>query len=238
LRRFVAGVATTYTWAGTSPKLLFNGVLQTNDGLRDVVCYYLRGRTVQLRIQRENFATEHWLANPELPGGPYQLSRLTHADQGTGDSRACMVLAAETLAGVRLLLRSALYPLWVEEQLAAALAPLDDGAAESYMVVLPAEADTGPTAALTVLDDGACTAVILVTSASDAGASAALTVVDDGACTTVIVVSDGYADADTTAALTVVDDGACTTVIVLGGSYSDSASATLNPLDDGYCTTE
>jgi hypothetical protein len=27
-------------------------------------------------------------------------------------------------------------------------------------------------------------------------------------------------------------------VIVLGGSYSDSASATLNPLDDGYCTTE
>ena len=123
IRRFVAGVPTTYAFPGSSPRLFFNGLLQRESSQRDVVCLYLRGRKLCQRMQRDNFAAEYVLANPELPDGPYSLARLGATD-AVGDYQ---VLAATTTSGTPLLLRSGLYPPWP-------VVVIDYGAAPAYGV--------------------------------------------------------------------------------------------------------
>lgn len=59
IRRFVAGEYVKYSFTGTSPVLIFNGILQHDLNLRDVVCYYSHGTSIWARFQRDNFATEY-----------------------------------------------------------------------------------------------------------------------------------------------------------------------------------
>jgi len=63
LRRFVSGVPTEFTWAGISPVLFYNGILQPNTSATDLVALYLKeaGTKIYCRVQRENFGTEHEL---------------------------------------------------------------------------------------------------------------------------------------------------------------------------------
>ncbi len=59
LRRYVSGVPTTFSWTGSSPKMLFDGILQRDNTLTDVLCFYIRAGNVYVRIQRDNFAIEY-----------------------------------------------------------------------------------------------------------------------------------------------------------------------------------
>lgn len=106
LRRFVAGVPTTYSWAGTSPKLFFDGLLQIDVSLRDVVCFYLSEGRICVRMQRDNFAVEHVLA--EVEG----VAELVKVDRGSGADQNRLFLSVLTQAGEKLLLRSGPYPPW------------------------------------------------------------------------------------------------------------------------------
>lgn len=61
LRRLVSSIVTTYTWTGRSPILFYNGLLISDTGITDLVCFYIKstGTAIYARVQRENFGVEH-----------------------------------------------------------------------------------------------------------------------------------------------------------------------------------
>ena len=103
VRRYVAGVPTTYSWTGTEPCLFFNGVINFDDAQTDVVCYYLTasGGGLYARFQRENFG----VANLVL--GDPGLDSLMAVDRGRGVLSSHMVVE---LSGKRIF--AAAYPPW------------------------------------------------------------------------------------------------------------------------------
>lgn len=103
VRRYVAGVPTTYSWVGTDPCLFFNGVINYDDTLTDVVCYYLTeaGGALYARVQRENFG----VANLVLEDSG--LDSLMAVDRGRGVLSSHMVVE---LSGNRVF--AAIYPPW------------------------------------------------------------------------------------------------------------------------------
>ena len=112
LRRFVAGSPTTYTWPGGSPKLFFNGLLQRDTGLRDLVCYYVLNGRLCARLQRDNFGVEYLLVDAPAISGLGALAEITKTDRGSGMDISRNWLAARGEAGGFILLRSAPYPPW------------------------------------------------------------------------------------------------------------------------------
>ena len=103
VRRYVAGVPTTYSWTGTEPCLFFNGVINFDDSQTDVVCYYLTasGGGLYARFQRENFGVENLVL--EDPG----LDSLMAVDRGRGVLSSHMVVE---LSGKRIF--ASVYPPW------------------------------------------------------------------------------------------------------------------------------
>lgn len=112
LRRFFAGIPTTYSWPGRSPKLFFDGLLQPDSGSRDLVCYYVTNGRLCARMQRDNFATEYQLVDAPAIAGLGALESLTKADRGSGMDISRNWLAATAASGELVLFRSALYPPW------------------------------------------------------------------------------------------------------------------------------
>ena len=107
LRRFVADAPTTYTWPGASPKLFFDGLLQPDIALRDVICYYLSCGKLCVRMQRDNFGVEYVLADAE------GVAELVKVDRGSADEdQNRLFLSAIASSGGKLLLRSGPHPPW------------------------------------------------------------------------------------------------------------------------------
>lgn len=80
LWRWQAGVAIEYTFYGAGPKLYFNGVLQRDTSLWDVVCYFCLNGALSATLQRDNFAVTHTLFySPE-----YYFTRVYLVDHGDG----------------------------------------------------------------------------------------------------------------------------------------------------------
>ena len=235
IRRFVAGTPTTYAFAGSSPRLFFNGLLQPDNTIRDVVCLYLRGRQLRLRVQRDNFATEYTIANPTQPSGAYHLARLGHTD-AVGSTQC---LGAVTTAGTPLLLRSGLYPLWpvVEVDSGTATVTIGDDGACTEIVLTRSESDVLGTASVTLNADGACEEMILTLSESDVLGTASVTLGADGACEEMIVDGGTYPE-PVGAAITLGADGACEETIVDGGTYPEPVGAAIALGSDGACEEE
>lgn len=63
LRRKVSGVPTEYSWTGKSPVLFYNGIVEADTSVTDLVCFYLNaaGTKLLVRIQRDNFGVEYEL---------------------------------------------------------------------------------------------------------------------------------------------------------------------------------
>lgn len=104
VRRLIAGVPTTFTWAGVSPRLFFDGILQRDPALTDLICFYvnLAGQLCG-RFQRENMAIEHVLGTTGLEGG---IQNLTKTDRD-GSYQRIYYIAGN---GDYRMYRSAVYP--------------------------------------------------------------------------------------------------------------------------------
>jgi hypothetical protein len=63
LRRKVSGTPTEYLWAGKSPVLFYNGIVEADTSRTDLVCFYLNadGDEILARLQRDNFGVEYSL---------------------------------------------------------------------------------------------------------------------------------------------------------------------------------
>ena len=79
LRRFIADVPTFHSWTGHSPKLIYDGQMQRDSTLTDVVCYYIREGLLYARFQRDVFAVEYLIA--DVSGTYGELTRLTKTDR-------------------------------------------------------------------------------------------------------------------------------------------------------------
>lgn len=223
LRRFVAGVPTIYAWAGTWPQLFFNGVVERDSNLRDVVCHYLRSRVLRARIQRDNFSTEYWIANPEQPDGTNQLSRLCSSGRGAGELASHQLIAAETIGGTRLLLRSGVYQPWPERLLEAGAAAVAVESIAYAHVVQPVA---------TVAESA--TAATAVESISYAAVSISLPAVAEAAATAAAVEAIAYpatskavgSYTEGAGATAAIDSIAYVATSVAAGTYAEPATQT------------
>ena len=64
--RYVDDIPTTYSITGSCAKLFFDGILNPDNSVWDVVCYYIRENGLYGRFQRENFAIENLIADGGL----------------------------------------------------------------------------------------------------------------------------------------------------------------------------
>ena len=226
VRRYVVDVPTSYSWTGTNPCLFFNGVINPDDSVTDVVCYYLpaSGGALYARFQRENFGVENLVIEDAGFGS------LMAVDRGRGALGSHMVVE---LSGKRIF--AAIYPRWpllVQDYITASAGMLSDG--DYFPVVIT----TSPTDALTsvaaFLTDGDYQPVTLVVSPSDAVTGTA-TFSTDGDYVLVVVGAPISPDAlSGTAALE--SDGNYYESVVPGGSYADASTATAAFLTDGDYT--
>lgn len=136
VRRYVADVPTTYSWIGTEPCLFFNGVINFDDSLTDVVCYYLTesGGALYARFQRENFGVANLVI--EDPG----FDSLMAVDRGRGALASFMVIE---LSGKRVF--AAIYPPWPVVEREAPLRVIATPAGGSYwpiLITLPLATDS------------------------------------------------------------------------------------------------
>jgi hypothetical protein len=139
VRRRQAGDLTIFTWAGKSPVLFFNGELEYQTPLTDVVCYYLPadGDRILVRVQRENFSTEH-VMHASLP---IVVGHLTKADRVVHRSYLWGMSAGERRRDVRqLVFKSQLYDPWPVLVLEVADVSVEFESGDYFLAVV--EADT------------------------------------------------------------------------------------------------
>ena len=218
IRRFVAGVPTTYSWEGVEPCLFFNGVIYYEDSLTDVVCYYLTasGGGLYARIQRENFGVANLVL--EDPG----LDSLMAVDRGRGALASFMVVE---LSGKRVF--ASVYPPWpilAEDEAAVSLAPITG----LHKRVLVEVGDYSDSAAVTL---GPVTGVYrsVLVQLPDASDSAAISIATVAGIHKLVLVQ-----------LPAVSDGAAVSLspitgiykftLIQAGSYSDAAAVTVGPV--------
>lgn len=227
LRRFVADAPTAYSWVGASPKLFFDGLLQPDTGLRDVVCFYVSEGRVCVRMQRDNFEVEYLLS------GEASAASLVKVDKGSGSEQGRHLLSSVLAGGDLALLRSAQYPLWprIEADLVSAtLSFLADGDYFPAVAELPAPADD-VAASVGFVDDGLYLPVAFTLNETD-GVAMPVAFLTDGAYTPTIVHAGTVAD-PVAASVAFNSDGAHTLAIVSGGSYSEGQTATVAFNADG-----
>lgn len=225
IRRYVAGVPTTYSWVGTDPCLFFNGVINYDDTLTDVVCYYLTeaGGALYARVQRENFGVANLVL--EDPG----LTSLQAVDRGRGVLASYMAIE---LAGKRIF--AAVYPAWpvlIGDSTGAALVLSEDGVYSPVVVSVSEEDFFG---AALELGFGSYDPIILEHGEMDTSA-ATISLAGDGAYVLTVVTGSPYSDS-AAAVLALGTDGMYTQTVVLGGSYSETGTAALTLNSDGAYT--
>ena len=218
VRRFVAGVPTSYSWEGVEPCLFFNGVVNFDDAQTDVVCYHLTdtGGSLYARIQRENFGVANLVL--EDPG----LDSLMAVDRGRGALASFMVVE---LSGKRVF--ASVYPPWpilAEDEAAVSVEPVTG----LHKRVLVEVGDYSDSAAVTL---GPVTGIYRPTilqlpAASDSAAVSLATV--NGIHRLVLVQLPSVSDA---ASITVgPSTGIYKFTLIQAGGYSDAAAVTVGPI--------
>ena len=226
VRRYVVDVPTTYSWTGVYPCLFYNGVVNFDDTLTDVVCYHLTasGGGLYARFQRENFG----VANLVLEDSG--LDSLMAVDRGRGVLSSHMVVE---LSGKRIF--AAVYPVWPFSPLheidagSASVAMLGDG--DYTLGVVELTSDDSAVAAIEFAGDGLYLPVSFTQNETD-GVAMPVTFLTDGAYTQTIVALSAITEPVSTD-IAFNTDGTYTLAIVSGGSYSEGQTATVAFNADG-----
>lgn len=231
LRRFVGGIPTTYNWAGTSPRLLFDGILQRDNTLTDLVCFYTRGGALYARFQRDNWAVEYLLANAGLGAG---IDHLTKTDRVLylGANYQYLYAVSSDPTPLRILLQSAPYPPWPVFGADAATLGVVPAGGLYFLVTIPAPpaADLGGT--LGVIPGGGLyhDNTVLTGPYADAGMLGVIPA--GGAYILVAVLTGPYADASTLGVIH--GGGSYNLVAVLTGPYPDAGTLGVTPGGGAY----
>ena len=222
LHRYVAGVPTTYSWVGTDPCLFFNGVINYDDTLTDVVCYYLTeaGGALYAMVQRENFV----VANLVLEDSG--LTSLQAADRGRGALASCMVIE---LAGKRVF--AAVYPTWpilAEDSLGSSVACLTGALSRTVWSV--GEYDDAISSGVSPLHGVHRALVVTLETETDALTAAVSPITGTHKLVLVTLATESDPISSTIGPLT----GTHKLVIVQAGAYSDMMTSTTSPLTGAH----
>ena len=186
VRRYVAGVPTFYSWTGINPCLFFNGVLESDDSLTDVVCYYLSptGGALYARFQRENFGVA------DLVAEDVGFDSLKAVDRGRGVLASFMVIE---LSGKRIF--AAVYPPWpiAAEDLISSSVSIAEDVEYSRVVVDFSETEAEMESLVLINSDLVYALTILGFSESDSGVSS-VSIGGDLTYTQTVLVEGPYSD--------------------------------------------
>jgi hypothetical protein len=223
LRRYVAGTPTFLSFAGDWPKLFFDGIVQPDNTLTDLVCFYVGSGDVKNRFQRDNFNTERtWLVT-----APNPVSRITKTDAFSSRQNLYFF---DTL-GKFWVARSEVYPLFpiiVSEVSSLGVKP---GSGEYFLVVAPGGSydDVGM---IGVIPAGGTYFLIIVFGGDYEDESSLAVIPGTGTYTLVIIDGGSYEETGSVGAKP--GGGAYTVAVVDGGSYSESITLGVKPGTGAY----
>jgi hypothetical protein len=218
LRRYVAGTPTFTTFSGNWPKLFFNGVLQPDNTLTDLVCFYVVAGEVKTRFQRDNFGTVYtWLIATPKP-----VLKITKTD---GYSSRQNLYFLDTV-GKFWLARSAVYPLFPVVETDVSSVSLKPGSGVYFYIVAPGGSydDTGLIALLPGL--GSYILIVVAGGSYDDESSVSLSP-GTGVYTLIVVLGGSYAESSSVGAKP--GGGEYAQIAVPGGTYSETVTLGLKP---------
>jgi hypothetical protein len=224
IRRFVAGVPTTHTFTGISPRLLYNGILQRDNSLVDLVCFYINAGAICGRFQRDNFGVEYVFYTPPTSIAPTRISK---TDRDISYQELFYHAGEETYYA----LRSSVYPpfpIYVSEPLGLSIVA---AGGDYFSVVIDGGAYTENTTLSIGPAGGSYNSnTITVPLVSE---QTTLQIYPNGGEYTQITVSGGtYAES---ASLQIAPgDGNYVETSVNGGTYTENTTLTIGPAGGTY----
>lgn len=222
LRRYIAGTPTFTSFAGDTPRLWFDGVLQPDGSITDICCFYVRAGEIKVRMQRDAFGVEYtWLA--PIPA----VSKITKTDAVS----SYQYLYFQDVNDDYWLAKSEVYPIGPSEYsdaLRSTVAPRG-GAYDSVVTSGGSYSDTLFSTVAPSASDYELVTVLGGTYTDDLTASVAPS---GGEYALVIVGGGSYSDTMTST----VSPGGGDYVLesTPGGTYSDSLNSTVSPSGGSY----
>ena len=217
LRRYVSGTPTFITFSGDTPKLYFDGVLQPDNSLTDLTCFYVRSGAIQVRIQRENFLTEHTQLSPSP-----QAVRITKTDAYASHQNLYFI----DTAGRYWLARSEVYPPFPLILSDTGSVFVEPSLGSYNLIAVP----TGPysdSSSLDVIPSTGDYPLVVIPSGSYSEDSS-LDVEPGSGLYALIIVPGGSYD-DTSSIDVLPSTGNYVQSIVPGGTYTESSTLTVIP---------
>ena len=226
IRRLEAGSLTVVSFTGHSPVLFLNALLQRDNSLQDVVCYYLRDGNLYGRWQRQEFGTEYLLCEG-LDVTELKTCRFTRDT----DKPYEMLFALKNCA--TRMLKSDIYEAWPAHVISTLGCSFSLGNGEYAPVILTiADVLTEADASFQLNSDGLYFPVILVFPTTTTTTNATFSLSSNGVYTLVIVLFTTEQDT-ANVSFTLSSDGSYNEVIEPAGSYADTTNATFSLSSDG-----
>lgn len=220
IRRYVAGVPTTYTFSGIGPRLFFNGVIQPDNSLWDVVCYYADSGDLKERFQRDNFNVAYTLYS----NASNYLIRVKHIDVGIDGLTGRVCIAASGNNAIRMMFVSGVYGAWpIYSSDTATVTVSISGAGEYVQQILDCGEVDSVYATASIYGTGDYQPQIYTDAESDS-AFASASIYGSGQYQ-LQVVSESEAEY-VSAVAEIYGTGNYSIQIISGGTYSESLTAT------------
>lgn len=217
LRRYVSGTPTFITFSGDTPKLYFDGVLQPDNALTDLTCFYVRAGAIQVRIQRDNFLTEATQLSPSP-----QAVRITKTDAYAGHQNLYFI----DVAGRYWLARSEVYPPFPVIVADTGTVLVEPSSGVYVLIAVP----TGPYVDSALLEVEPSTGNYeLVVVPSGSYSEDSLVVVEPGSGAFVLVVVAGGSYDDSSSIDVLPSTGSYVQNVVPGGTYAESSTLAVVP---------
>lgn len=222
VRRYVAGTPTFVTFAGDTPRLFFDGIIQRDLASTDVVCIYVRAGEIKTRFQRDLFGTEYTFLAPS----PAAL-KVTKTDI----NGYYQYLYFQDVNEDYWLGRSEVYqpfPTRYTDRLTSTVTP--QGGTYTSPVIPGGSYSDALTSTVSPSDGTYFLASVAGGSYSDALTSEVAP--EGGSYTLVIVAGGSYSDSLTSTVSP--STGTYTLISTPGGSYTDSLNSTVAPSGGSY----
>jgi hypothetical protein len=224
IRRFEASTPTTYQFSGTNPRLFYDGILQRDNTLQDIVCCYVNGGSLCVRFQRDNFAIEYVMY---APSGTEELLRVTKTDK----NEYFQVVFYTSVDNRQYAVRSMVYqpfPDYYTDNALSSVTPLSGDYSSSVIIIGP-YSDSG-TNSVAPLSGSYDSNTVVTGPYADAAINSVAPL--SGSYDSNTVVTGPYADAAINSVAPL--SGEYNNVSVNGGSYIDSGTNTVQPLSGNY----
>lgn len=224
LYRFESGNPVMYEWDGVCPVLFYNGLIQRDIAIADLVCYYIRAGELRMRFQRDLFAVEYTIANPTAVEGGNHLARLIKTDMGRRPNESYHYISAQTDAGRFLLFRSEAYqkfPVCVGD---TGFIGITAEGGEYFLEIIDADPEDDA-AGIEILADGGVYYPESVEFAPQSDSATSEITMEGGAYNAVAISSPAQQDNAVTEIT--INGGSYTIVIIAGGTYAEVADTSI-----------